>query len=209
MGNIFYKNSLKITNIVRKAEFESFKLDSYNHEWVDIKALCCLPDQTLLVSTSNILVLFDSEFNIIKIIEEIEGHNFSCYGLATNNKNRIYLTNILNNKLIVTDYDFNIIKSFGNSNDNQFNRPRGLYFNKNLYICDTDNKRVDIFSENLNYIQSVNFSFKPHNIKTTNSTAFLIGEINGGKSWAFIYDINIDSILSVHLDEIFFFSQYF
>jgi hypothetical protein len=204
LGNIFYKNSLKTTNIIRRAEFETtLKLDSLNNDWIDIKAVCILSDQSLIVSTSDNLVLFDPDFNITKIINELEGHKFICYGLATNTKNKIYVTNILNNKLIVTDYDFNIVKSFGDldgSEENQFNRPKGLCFHENLYICDANNKRVKIYSENLNYIRSVYVNFKPFNIKITSSTAFLIGE----KSWAFIYDINNNWTLKHAFDLNFF-----
>ena len=72
MGNIYYKNSLKTTNIIRKGEFETiFKLDSLNNNWIDIKAVCILFDQSLLVSTSDNLILFDPDFSITKIINEI------------------------------------------------------------------------------------------------------------------------------------------
>jgi hypothetical protein len=124
------------------------------------------------------LILFNSNFNSIKIVTEYDGKNIKPNGLAFNNeKNEILISDCESHQIIVTDIELNKIKSVGTHGlkFNQFNNPSGICFHKNgdLYICDELNSRITVFNNDLNFKTSINLDYYPWRIKISNSTAFV------------------------------------
>jgi hypothetical protein len=92
--------------------------------------LCLLPNNMIALSNStqkNICV-HDEDFNLIKLINKIDNDTFHPLRLETNNENLIYITEFSKCQVIMTDLNFNKIKSVGSmgSNFDQFNYPNGI-----------------------------------------------------------------------------------
>ena len=68
-------------------------------------------------------------------------------------KDKVFVTQYLGGCVLVFDLKGNFIIQIGNtgSGEGQFNRPYGITvneFNGDIYVCDSSNKRIQIFSEN-------------------------------------------------------------
>jgi hypothetical protein len=114
---------------------------------IEIDAPCtniCILPNNCLVSVNyydKSLILYNHEFKQIKKIDKInENQNFRPFNIELNNQNQqLYISDMTNNQIIVTDIDLNFIKTFGSkgSADDQFNVPAGIcYKNDHFYVCD-------------------------------------------------------------------------
>ena len=68
-------------------------------------------------------------------------------------KEKVFVTQVQAGCVLVYGLNGNFIIQIGNqgSGERQFNRPRGITIDRNngdIYVCDTGNKRIQIFSEN-------------------------------------------------------------
>jgi hypothetical protein len=102
--------------------------------------------------------IYDQFFNLKKIVNKIGNmQDFEPRGITINDKNEIYLTDCLNHRIIMTDLEFNPIKTLGSlgSNTDEFVEPYGIrYKSHQVYVCDLGNKRIQIFDENLEHIMN-------------------------------------------------------
>lgn len=97
----------------------------------------------------------------------ITGDNIGCgsfsspQDLNTDEDGNVYIADTGNNRIVVTDADFNLIKiidSFSNNNaSDTFSSPSGVYMssNKNLYIADTGKRRVVELDSDGNLVQII------------------------------------------------------
>ena len=140
------------------------------------------PINNQLISTNpedHCITIFDENFNLIKRIESIDNKFPFCpKGLAINDRNDIYITD--SNRVIMTNIDFKRIKQFGtDQRGNEFNtlgHPEGIcYDNDCLYICDFKNKRIQILTKDLDYIQTLSIDFQPYSIKISDKTLCVSG----------------------------------
>lgn len=172
------------------------KLDLRNYKVIEIDnepwALCSVNDKYLLTSNyfqSN-LTLFDENFKKIKTIDKIENSSFKALSLATNNIDMIYISDFEHNRIIVCNYDFKLLFKMGKrgSGNTQFNGPSGIfYYEKNLFVCDANNQRIQKFDGvELNYLKTYKTDINPYSIKITNSIA-AVKEEDG--NIVYIYDM--------------------
>ena len=74
------------------------------------------------------------------------------WGVAVNNRNEIFLTENVNDRVSVFSSDGTHLRSFGGKglNQGEFNYPTGIAFdsNGNIIVADHDNNRVQVFSGN-------------------------------------------------------------
>jgi hypothetical protein len=119
------------------------------------------------------LTLYDHNLNFVKRIDRINGEIFHPLGIAINfEEKRLYISDNYNHRIIMTDLDFNFIRSVG-SKGTEYSKFHGPYdiclISNNLYICDFNNNRIQIYSKNLELIKSVKLDYQPWKVKGTNS----------------------------------------
>lgn len=76
--------------------------------------ICVLPNGQLLVAsiyTTN-FTIYDEDFKLIRIVNEIDNRKFTPYGVVCDNISKIYFNDGDSSSIIMTDLEFNKIKSY-------------------------------------------------------------------------------------------------
>ena len=120
----------------------------------------------------NCLVFLDRRLNLIQKIEKINGEEFKPNAICVDHdKSRIYIADQKNDQVIMTNFEFEKVKSIGKkgSGNEEFNTPWGLCFHDGLlYVSDMRNERVLVFTKDLLYLKSLKLDFYPWSIKASN-----------------------------------------
>jgi hypothetical protein len=120
------------------------------------------------------LTIYDQNLNFIKQIDRINGEEFQPSSILANfNEKQFYICDNLNDRILITDFEFNFNKSVGSkgSESCQFNGPFDICFSSpKFYICDFHNKRIQVYSKDFNFVTSFEVEYHPWKIKSTNST---------------------------------------
>jgi len=127
-----------------------------------------LPNGDVTFFDHGFLKIYDKKFKLLKTIDKINHRTFNPQYLTSTGKDSIYLTDLKNNQIIQTDFDFNFIKQFGSkgSSNQQFKFPLGITFHEDsIYICDYGNERIQKLSQNLNYQETYPLKSNPRDIK--------------------------------------------
>ncbi len=133
-------------------------------------------DDKIIISHWNdkCLTIFDNDFNFIKRVDRIAEEEFKPSAIFANfEKKQFYICDNLNHTILMTDLDFNFVKSVGSegSENCQFNGPYEICFSSSkFYICDYYNKRIQVYSKDFDFETSFEVEYKPWKIKSTNST---------------------------------------
>ena len=110
-------------------------------------------------AAQNRIVKFDLSTNKTKSFGI--GEFYGIGGMALDgSKNKIYASDVKNNRIHVLDLHTNTMKSFGQkgSGDGQFNEPYGLAMEgQNLYIADHENHRIQKTDLDGKFLSSVSF----------------------------------------------------
>ena len=152
---------------------------------------CSLPNNNLLVSSdsSNCLKMLNSDLKTIKTINKINNESFTPRYITTDGLNKIYFT-ALKSRVIKTDLDIKFIKEFGSKgcgNEN-LDKPCGIsYFEKFIYVCDYNNRRIQKLNEDLVYKESYPLNFKPWEIEIKNNVACVR---SGAETSLVFYNLN-------------------
>ena len=151
------------------------------------------PNNMLALSNSsqkNITIL-DENLDLIRTINKIDNELFHPLRIETNNLNIAYITEFSRCQVIMTDLNFNKIKSVGSrgSNNDQFNYPNGvvLFYNK-LFVTDTENKRVHVLSQDLDFEKIHSLEYKPWIIKISDEKTISISRFD--KPGLYFYDFD-------------------
>ena len=119
------------------------------------------------------IAVYDQNFNLLKKIDKINGKYFSPIAVQVNSNDKlIYICDYAKHRILMTDVDFNLIKSVGSNGAkiDEFNNPFDIcYNNESLYICDHYNERIQIYSKDLEFIKSIQLEYKPWKVKASNS----------------------------------------
>lgn len=126
---------------------------------VKLVDILVFPKNRILCSTSDSLILYDEAIQLIKRLTRIDDDIFfEPSGMAIDGEeNHLYIADTHNRKIIMTDLEFNKIKSIGRigSGYEEFFSLAGICFkNGNLYICDKCNGRIHIFTKDLQFLNS-------------------------------------------------------
>jgi hypothetical protein len=138
-------------------------------------SLCSLSNGNLLSCNNESLTIFDKNLKIIKSVTKFDTLSLFCFYATTNHKDKIYISNSEENRVIITDLELNMIKiigTYGKSND-QFDHPRGIsYYESHIYICDYGNLRIQVLDgETLEFEKQIELDYNPVQIKLANNVA--------------------------------------
>jgi DNA-binding beta-propeller fold protein YncE len=132
-----------------------------------------------------------TDFNFIKRVDEINGEEFRPITIFSNfDEKKFYICDNLNDRILITDLDFNFIKSVGStgSGNCQFLSPYGICFSSSkFYICDYHNKRIQVYSKDFDFVTSFKVDYNPWKIKSTN---FIICVAAASPSGIYFYNSN-------------------
>jgi hypothetical protein len=182
LGKIYldYRNkSIIVADLLKNGEKHVFDLDS---EPYDI----CLKEDQIIMSHffDECLKIYDKNFNFINRVDRINGEGFVPRTVLANfEKKQFYICDNHNNRILITDLDFNFIKSVGSegSDNCQFNGPRDICFSgSKFYICDCYNRRIQVYSKDFDLVTSFKVEYCPWKIKSTNSTICVKDIIQNG-----------------------------
>ena len=168
VGHIFLKHlSEQIKSLVEKIRANDLISEETDVKFVDV----CQFNDGYLASccNENLLTVFTDENVAVKIIKMLNDKDFEPYGLTTNNADRIYITDALNDRVIMTYYAFEHIVSI------DIQEPTDVCFDKFVYIC-TQEYTGKIMKCNADFSNMVVYGIvgKPWQIKVKDQKAIVL-----------------------------------
>ena len=193
----YFENGLNqdhIREMLKTLTIEEIKINT------DPNDMVLLPNRTLALanSTQKHITVFNSNLDLIKTIKQIGNNNFHPLRIATGADDNIYITEYSRCEVIMTDINFKMIKHVGckGSKDEEFNYPNGIaFFCNNVYVCDSENKRIQILSSNLDFISKIELDYQPWIIKISPNKVACISQFNAP---AAVYFYNFDNFEIIH-----------
>jgi hypothetical protein len=143
---------------------------------IEPKHFCQLPNGNVLIASrsSKNLKIYDENFKFLKTIDRINCQTFTPLSVTTNCRNFIYIADETFDKILQTDLEFNMQRAFGSrgSEIEQLCSPLDIIYDKNsIYVCDTQNQRIQKLSEDLQHKKTYPLNFKPWKIKILKNIA--------------------------------------
>ncbi len=144
---------------------------------IRVNDLCLLPGDKILAACCNQhkMILYNKDFDTIKSIDKLNEKIFSPLSLASNDYDeRIYICDSFNQKILMTDLDFNVIGEYGSYGNEEENvrYPNGIFcYKHHLYISDRGNNRIVKITNYLKHLQSFKVDFQPSKIIISNDLA--------------------------------------
>jgi hypothetical protein len=137
-----------------------------------------LPNGNIITILSGEIDIYDSNFTHISTIvtEQIT----LCSGLAISNKN-IYISDNCHSRIAMTDFEFrkfNFVGKYG-TKIAMFKGPSGICFkNDFLYVCDSFNRRIQIFKADLDFECSIDLGYMPWEIRASNTSLCIASQFS-------------------------------
>ena len=182
--------SQKIKKLIQKGDFETISIG------VSSKEMYRLLDGCFISSNFVSITLFDENFNQLKKID-VPG---SVYGCAVHYKKGIYVTDYTKCCIYMMDNQLNMIKTFGKkgSSMNQLEYPTSICCQDDyVYVCDSCNKRIQIFTLDLKYHDTIQLVFRPCFIAVSCTTIAICVE---SKKGIHFYDIKTKELKKKYSD---------
>ena len=157
----------------------------------DFKAdfMCHLPENRMIIANKDEKSICFCKTNgkSVEILEEKDMNEFlkadnGILNYCTNDKDKMYISDSYGHKIHMFDFEQNLIASYGSNgnNQNELNWPNGLFYNYGLiYICDSQNKRIQVISEDLQYHDTHELSFMPCKIQIVDKMACITEDRKG------------------------------
>lgn len=170
-------------------------LNQPNFNLIDMEShiidICILPNDTLIVikfcNFNHNLCIYDKNFKLIKVNEEIDNKKLRWFALATDNIQRVYITGSGSNIIIMTDLELNKRKLI-NLKIDKFNDTiiYGVCYKDNfIYTSDYKHKRIIKLTSELEYVENFTVDYKPIRIYSIKDT---ICVRDGGKYELYFHD---------------------
>jgi len=153
--------------------------------------VAALPNGHIMVSCcdSGAINLYDHDFNLIKKVTAINNQAFKCHSSTTNNKDRIFIADTINNRLLATDLNFQYLSSF------TIQQPFGICFKDYVFTCSYDESKIYKHDTNLQLMNAFSFANNPWQIKVNDDKAVV-----SFANFIRIYDLQTFSRLLVSID---------
>ena len=146
--------------------------EEFNFDFDPVYAFA-LPNSRNLITSLDRLRIYDENWKCIQDIDKINDEEIKPYGVALNiDDEKTYIADCRKHRILMIDFEFNLIKSVGSQGTeyNQFDEPFDLcLLNNNLYVCDSNNNRIQVLNNNLEFLKSFEVDYKPYQIKPLNS----------------------------------------
>jgi hypothetical protein len=191
IGEILYKNVKKLDDSSIRMRLNTTYYETFG---LNVKPyfLCVLPNGLLATVNRNEknITIYDWKFYLVKTIDKIDDKTFSPYEMSVGEENTIYILDRVAHQIIMTDFEFNKLKTFGSHGNDmlKFNVPYSICYRNNfLYVSDRINKRIQVLTENLVFCKSVELSYKPRYICVSDKMACVK---NNEESETYFYDID-------------------
>lgn len=147
-------NEIKIVDMSKKAEWPC--------------GIFGISDKELIMTdnVNNEILILNADFQTAKHVKSIGDISFSSpFGICSDEKDTIYLCDGGNHRVIVVNKTFNRVKKIigkkGKLNG-EFNFPLGVcYYSGYLYVTDHDNRRVQTFTQNGDFIKEIRLLKNP------------------------------------------------
>jgi hypothetical protein len=120
----------------------------------------CLKEDQIIIShfDDKCIKIYDKDLNFIKTVDRINGEKFRPSTILANlDEKQFYICDYLNDRILITDLDFNYIKSVGSkgSEMHQFDGPYDICFTSSkFFICDYNNRRIQVYSKDFDFVTS-------------------------------------------------------
>ena len=119
-------------------------------------SLISLPNGNFVCGTDNSVILLNEKLQNIKEFSTWGSYSF-C---ALSHRNEIYVSSYRDNSILVFDLNLNLLKKFNLTENglgyDQRCYPEGLCCHEDyLYICDAKNKRIQILTLDLEYVNTI------------------------------------------------------
>ena len=187
--NLIGHLNVKRNNELRFNEIKSI-FDTSESQVVDMVTnpndICVLQTGNLLMAntTQKNLTLFDKNLNLMRTIDKFQDVAFSPSRIVCDDVDRIYIIDHSIYQVIMLDLNLNKIKCVGSKGQqaDQFDLPNGIaYLSKKIYVCDTNNKRLQLLTSDLEFIGTLPLEYQPWLIKISKQKCACISRYDKGK----------------------------
>jgi hypothetical protein len=150
-----------------------------------------LPNNILLICGRNSINLYDKYFKLIKTINKINNIAIKPYFVSTNENDRVFISEMTNTRIIVTDLDLNFIKY---SQSSFLSSCYASAFKDDyLYVCDFIDSKICRFESDIEERVYFKLDRPPWDIKILNNTA-CVGDGDQFQNYSFsFYSLNDNS----------------
>lgn len=158
-----------------------------------------LPNGNLVLADYSMgeLALYDRNFSLIRTCDKINEKECDPYGVTNDGENKKYISDYASKSVIMTDLEFNYLDHVGDlgSDISKFNFPAGIsYSNDRVYVCDCNNRRIQIFSSDLKFIGKIDqLDYRPWHVKVNGKVACVDSRDGNG---VYFYDIDTFTLKS-------------
>lgn len=187
--------------MVKKIESKCFKEikidDVYGTD------VCVLPNDSIMITCydNGVINVYDKNFKLLKKVNTVNHQYIKALSSTTNNVDKIFIADTHNNRIIMTDLDFNYINGL------HVEQPYGICFKQYIYACSYSEAKVCKLDERLRLISSYTVQNGPWQIKISDDKAIV-----GSRNCIRIYDNENFTTLFADLDisgDICLFNEYF
>lgn len=169
---VLHSNFSELNQHMRQQKYKILRLNA------EPKCVCALPNGNLAIVSykQQNISIYDINYNQLQTIELIDRKPIKPYCMVTNNRDRIYICDRGVDCIFQTDLDFNLLHQYGancrGDSIKHFNKPSGMdFYERSLFICDLNNKRIQKLSENLVFEDTFKLNIEPWQIMITNNVA--------------------------------------
>jgi len=156
----------KIEDLAKKIESKSLKEIAIDVYGTDV---CVLPNDTIMVTCydNGVVNVYDTSFKLLKKVTTVHHQYIKALSSTTNNIDKIFIADTHNNRIMMTDLDFNYISSY------HIEQPYGVCFKQHIYACSYSEAKVYKLDERLKLISSHTVQNGPWQIKIAGDRAIV------------------------------------
>ncbi len=185
----FYGNTISILDFSTNSWYE---FGSYGEDENYLKN----PNSILITNNEKILIV-DTGDSLVKVFNFDGNFEFSIgKGILKSPididlfEGKIYISDFDESKIFVFDtINFNLIQQFGNKGNRigEFNGILGIYIDSRgyLYVCDSKNKRVQIFDKNFKYLKNIEINGIPSDVFVGDDNKIYISDYDQMKIYVY------------------------